>query len=139
MENNYQTYIEAGKATRLYLKDIWEYRELFWILAKRDILVRYKQTVIGIAWAVIQPLLTLITFTVVFGKIAGLPSGGAPYILMVLAGTMDWQFFASTVSSGGNSVISNENLKRLRPNQPLMCGEFWSGWFDHWYEKHHVR
>lgn len=110
MENNYQTYIEAGKATRLYLKDIWEYRELFWILAKRDILVRYKQTVIGIVWAVIQPLLTLITFTVVFGKIAGLPSGGAPYILMVLAGTLVWQFFASTVSSGGNSVISNENL-----------------------------
>ncbi|MBR2373024.1 MAG: ABC transporter permease [Lentisphaeria bacterium] len=110
MQQEYQTYIEAGRATRLYLKDIWEYRELFWILAKRDILVRYKQTVIGIAWAVIQPLMTLVVFTVVFGKIAGLPSGGVPYILMVLAGTLVWQFFSSTVNSGGNSVISNEKL-----------------------------
>ena len=110
MGKEYQTYIEAGKATRLYLKDIWEYRELFWILAKRDILVRYKQTVIGVAWAVVQPLLTLVAFTVVFGKIAGLPSDGAPYILMVLSGTLVWQFFASTVSSGGNSVIINETL-----------------------------
>ena len=110
MEEKYHTYIEAGKATRLYLRDIWEYRELFWILAKRDILVRYKQTVIGVAWAIIQPLMTLITFTVVFGKIAGLSSDGVPYVLMVLAGTIVWQFFASTVSSGGNSVIVNEDL-----------------------------
>jgi lipopolysaccharide transport system permease protein len=71
--------IEAGHQTAEYWKDLWRYRELFWFLAWRDVLVRYKQTVIGIAWAVLRPFLTMIVFTVIFGKLAGLPSGGVPY------------------------------------------------------------
>lgn len=104
------TYIQAGKANRMYLRDLWEYRELFWILAQRDILVRYKQTIIGLVWALIQPLMTLVVFTVVFGKIAHLSSGSVPYILMVTAGTLPWQFFAGTVNSGGGALLGNQGL-----------------------------
>jgi len=102
--------IEAGRSHRRYLKDLWHYRELFWMLAWRDILVRYKQTVIGVAWSVIRPLLTMIVFTVVFGKIAKLPSDGVPYVLMVFAGMMMWQFFSNTVGEGSNSLIANQGL-----------------------------
>lgn len=103
--------IEAGRTEAQYWKDIWRYRELFYFLAWRDILVRYKQTFIGIAWALIRPFLTMIVFTVVFGKIAQLPSDGeAPYPILVFAAMLPWQFFASALSECSNSLITNANL-----------------------------
>lgn len=102
--------IEAGKTERQYWKDIWRYRELFYFLAWRDILVRYKQTAIGIAWALIRPFLTMIVFTVVFGNIAKLPSEGAPYPILVFAAMLPWQFFANALSECSNSLITNSNL-----------------------------
>jgi lipopolysaccharide transport system permease protein len=103
--------IEAGRAERQYWKDLWRYRELFYFLAWRDILVRYKQTIIGIAWALIRPFLTMVVFTVVFGKIAKLPSeGGAPYPILVFSAMLPWQFFANSLSECSNSLITNANL-----------------------------
>ena len=102
--------IEAGKIERHYCKDLWRYRELFYFLAWRDILVRYKQTTLGIAWALIRPLLTMLVFTIVFSKLAKLPSGNIPYPLLILAAMLPWQFFASAVSESGNSLISNANM-----------------------------
>jgi lipopolysaccharide transport system permease protein len=102
--------IEAGRADRQYWKDLWRYRELFYFLAWRDILVRYKQTVIGVVWALIRPLLTLIVFTVIFGKLAKLPSNGVPYPILVFAAMLPWQFFANALSECSNSLISNSNL-----------------------------
>src|SRR6201747_933982 len=90
--------IESGRAERHYWLDLWRYRELFQVLAWRDIAVRYKQTVIGAAWAIIRPFMTMVVFTVVFGKLAQLPSdGAAPYALMVFAGMLPWSFFATAV------------------------------------------
>lgn len=102
--------IEAGRAERQYWKDLWRYRELFYFLAWRDILVRYKQTVIGIAWALIRPFLTMIVFTVVFGRLAKLPSEGVPYPILVFAAMLPWQFFANSLSECSNSLITNSNL-----------------------------
>jgi lipopolysaccharide transport system permease protein len=102
--------IEAGRAERHYWADLWRYRELFYFLAWRDILVRYKQTAIGIAWAVIRPLLTMIVFTVVFGRIAKLPDGGVPYVLLVCAAILPWQFFANALAESSSSLVSNANL-----------------------------
>ena len=102
--------IEAGRTESQYWKDLWRYRELFYFLAWRDILVRYKQTVIGIAWALIRPFLTMIVFTIVFGKLAKLPSGGAPYPILVFAAMLPWQFFASALAECSNSLITNSNL-----------------------------
>ncbi len=102
--------IEAGRSEGQYWRDIWRYRELFYFLAWRDILVRYKQTAIGIAWALIRPLLTMIVFTVVFGNIAKLPSEGAPYPILVFAAMLPWQFFANALSECSNSLLSNSNL-----------------------------
>ncbi len=102
--------IEAGRTEGQYWKDLWRYRELFYFLAWRDILVRYKQTVIGIAWALIRPLLTMIVFTIVFGNLAKLPSGGAPYPILVFAAMLPWQFFASALAECSNSLIVNSNL-----------------------------
>ncbi len=102
--------IEAGRTEKQYWKDLWRYRELFYFLAWRDILVRYKQTVIGVAWALIRPFLTMIVFTIVFGKIANLPSDGAPYPILVFAAMLPWQFFANALSECSNSLISNANL-----------------------------
>ena len=107
----HETIIEAGKSERQYLRDIWNYKDLFYFLAWRDVLVKYKQTVIGIAWAVIRPLLTAIVFTIIFGKVAKLPAGGnVPYPVMVFAGMLPWQFFASSLSESSNSVIANANM-----------------------------
>jgi lipopolysaccharide transport system permease protein len=103
-------YIEAGKANRQYLKDLWAYRELFLFLAWRDILVRYKQTLIGIAWSVIRPLLTMFVFVIVFGKIAKMPSSGIPYTILVFSAMIPWQFFSNTLTEGGNSLITNVSL-----------------------------
>jgi lipopolysaccharide transport system permease protein len=103
--------IEPGRADRHYWRDIWRYRELFYVLAWRDVSVRYKQTIIGLAWAVIRPLLTMVVFTVVFGKLAKLPSEGtAPYALMVFAGLLPWQFFSTALSESSSSLIGNQNL-----------------------------
>lgn len=102
--------IEAGRAEQRYWQDLWRYRELFYFLAWRDILVRYKQTVIGIIWALIRPLLTMVVFTVVFGKLAKLPSEGAPYPILVFAAMLPWQFFANSLSESSNSLIANANL-----------------------------
>ncbi|MBD2434790.1 MULTISPECIES: ABC transporter permease [Fischerella] len=102
--------IEAGRTERQYWKDIWRYRELMYFLAWRDILVRYKQTAIGIAWALIRPFLTMVVFTVVFGGLAKLPSGGVPYPILVFAAMLPWQFFANALSESSNSLISNANL-----------------------------
>ncbi len=102
--------IKAGRSESQYWRDIWRYRELFYFLAWRDILVRYKQTAIGIAWALIRPLLTMVVFTVVFGNIAKLPSEGAPYPILVFAAMLPWQFFANALSECSNSLLSNSNL-----------------------------
>ncbi|WP_013325262.1 ABC transporter permease [Gloeothece verrucosa] len=102
--------IEAGRTERQYLQDLWRYRELFYFLAWRDILVRYKQTVIGIAWALIRPFLTMVVFTIVFGKLAKLPSDGAPYPILVFVAMLPWQFFANALAECSNSLIDNANL-----------------------------
>jgi lipopolysaccharide transport system permease protein len=102
--------IEAGRAERHYWKDLWKYRELFYFLAWRDVLVRYKQTAIGVAWALIRPLLTMIVFVFVFEKLAKLPSNGAPYPILVMAALLPWQFFANALSEAGNSLIGNANM-----------------------------
>ena len=103
--------IEAGRTEAQYWKDIWRYRELFYFLAWRDILVRYKQTFIGIGWALIRPLLTMVVFTIVFGRLAKLPSeGDAPYAILVFSAMLPWQFFASALSECSNSLITNANL-----------------------------
>jgi len=102
--------IESGKAERHYWMDLWRYRELFYILAWRDIAVRYKQTIIGILWAVLRPLLTMMIFVVVFGKIAKLPSEGVPYPIFVFAAMLPWTFFATAFSDASNSLIGNANL-----------------------------
>ncbi len=108
--SKHELVIEAGRAERQYWKDLWRYRELFYFLAWRDILVRYKQTAIGMAWALIRPFLTMVVFTVVFGNIAKLPSEGVPYPILVFAGMLPWQFFATALAECSNSLISNANL-----------------------------
>ena len=103
--------IEPGRAERNYWSDIWRYRELLYFLAWRDILVRYKQTVAGVAWAVVRPFLTMIIFTVIFTRIAKLHSDTAvPYALLVMAGMLPWQFFSNSLSESSVSLIQNSNL-----------------------------
>jgi lipopolysaccharide transport system permease protein len=102
--------LEAGKGADLYWNDLWRYRELFFFLAWRDVLVRYKQTAIGVLWSFIRPLLTMIVFTLVFSKLAHLPSYGVPYSILVYSALLPWQFFASAFSDGSNSLLSNSNL-----------------------------
>ncbi|MCL4385558.1 MAG: ABC transporter permease [Actinobacteria bacterium] len=102
--------IEPGRAEKNYWRDLWRYRELFYFLSWRDILVRYKQTVIGIAWSVIRPVLTMVVFTIIFGKIAKLPSGNVPYPIMVFTALLPWQFFASALQDSSNSLIGNANM-----------------------------
>ena len=102
--------IEAGRTEKQYWQDLWRYRELFYFLAWRDILVRYKQTAIGIAWALIRPFLTMVVFTVVFGQLAKLPSEGSPYPILVFSAMLPWQFFSNSLSECSNSLISNANL-----------------------------
>ena len=102
--------IEAGRAEQQYWRELWRYRELFYFLAWRDLLVRYKQTAVGVAWSLIRPFLTMIVLTVVFGKIGKMPSGGVPYPLLVLSGMLPWQFFSTALSESGNSLVTNSNL-----------------------------
>ncbi|MDH4215937.1 MAG: ABC transporter permease [Gallionella sp.] len=102
--------IEAGRTERHYWQDLWRYRELFFFLAWRDILVRYKQTTIGIVWALARPLLTMLVFTLVFSKFAKLPSDGVPYPILVFAALLPWQFFSSSFSGAGESLIGNAGM-----------------------------
>src|SRR5665213_2183302 len=102
--------IESGRAEKNYWRDLWRFRELFYFLAWRDILVRYKQTVIGILWAIIRPVLTTLVFVIVFGRIAKMPSEGVPYPVLVFAAMLPWQFFASALAESSNSLIGNANL-----------------------------
>jgi lipopolysaccharide transport system permease protein len=103
--------LELGRAERHYWRDLWAYRDLFAILAWRDIAVRYKQTIVGIAWAVVRPFLTMVVFTLVFGRLARLPSvGSAPYPIMVFAGLLPWFLFSTILSEASNSIVSNSNL-----------------------------
>lgn len=105
------TIIEAGRQERHYWRELWRYRELFQVLAWRDLSVRYRQTAIGAIWALIRPFLTMVVFTVVFGHIAQLPSeGSAPYALMVFAGLLPWAFFAGGLAEASNSLVQNASL-----------------------------
>jgi len=111
MTEKFDLIIEAGKAEKHYWIDLWRYRELFYILSWRDIKVRYKQTVIGIAWSIIRPLLTMLVFTIVFGRLAKLPTDGtAPYPILVFAALLPWQFFANSLTESSNSLIGNTSL-----------------------------
>jgi len=103
--------LEHGRTEKNYWTDLWRFRELFLILAWRDLAVRYKQTVIGVLWAILRPFLTMVVFTVIFGRVAGLPSeGNAPYALMVFAAMLPWTLFATSLSEASNSLIANANL-----------------------------
>ena len=103
--------IEPGRYELNYWRDLLPYRELFRVLAWRDLAVRYKQTVIDAAWAIIRPFITMIVFAIIFGRIAKLPSDGtAPYALMVFAGMLPWTFFSTGLSEASNSLINNANL-----------------------------
>ncbi len=102
--------IKAGHSEGQYWRDLWRYRELLYFLAWRDILVRYKQTIIGIAWALIRPVMTMLVFTVVFGRLANLPSEGAPYPILVFAAMLPWQFFSQSLGDCSNSLLGNAHL-----------------------------
>jgi lipopolysaccharide transport system permease protein len=102
--------IEAGRAEQNYWRDLWRYRELLGFLAWRDIKVRYKQAVLGVAWAVLQPAVQTLLLTFVFGKLAKMPDGGVPYPLLVLTGLLPWQLFSSAFSGASNSLVGNSHL-----------------------------
>lgn len=110
MSNSQELIIEAGKTEAHYWRDLWRYRELFGFLAWRDILVRYKQTAIGVAWALLRPLLTILIGAGIFGGLARLPSEGVPYAILVCAGTLPWYFFASALTESSASLVGNANL-----------------------------
>ncbi|MEP6750997.1 MAG: ABC transporter permease [Bacteroidota bacterium] len=112
MADNDQLIIEAGRTEKHYWKDLWRYRELFYILSWRDIKVRYKQTVVGALWSVARPLVTMVIFTLVFSKLAnmGTDSGSSPYAIMVFAALLPWQFFSNALTEASNSLLSNTNL-----------------------------
>ena len=108
---SFEIFIEPGRAERNYWKDLWRYRELFYILSWRDVKVRYKQTIIGILWSVLRPLLTMMIFTFIFGQVAKFDSPpGIKYGLLVFAGLLPWQFFATGLSEASNSLVGNERL-----------------------------
>lgn len=102
--------IEAGRPAGQYLRDLWRYRELFYFLAWRDVTVQYKQAAIGVAWALVRPLATMLVFTVVFGRIARLPSNGVPYPVLVFAALLPWQFFASALAGSSASLLANASM-----------------------------
>lgn len=110
MQDNNIIVIEAGKTEKHYWLDLWRYRELFYFLSWKEILVRYKQTVIGIAWSIIRPVLTMIVFTIVFGRLAKLPSGDVPYPILVSIAILPWQFFSVSLAEASNSLITNSSM-----------------------------
>ena len=105
-----ETVIVAGRTGRRYLHDLWLYRELFLFLAWRDLLVRYKQTVVGVALSLVRPFLTMLVLTLVFDQLGKMPSGGVPYPLLVFCGILPWQFVATALSESGNSLVANTGL-----------------------------
>ena len=110
-DDSYNLVIEAGRTERQYWKDLWAYRELLWILCRRDLTVRYKQTVIGVLWAIAKPLMTILTFTILLGKVAQLPSEpGVPYSVLVFSGMLIWSFFSECLIGASGSLIANANL-----------------------------
>ncbi len=102
--------IEPNKSIKYFWQELWQYRDLFYFLAWRDVLVRYKQTVIGIAWSVLRPVLSMIVFTVIFGKLAKLPSGNIPYPILVFSAMLPWHFFSNTFTISSNALIANVNM-----------------------------
>ncbi len=102
--------IEAGRSEQHYWRDLWRFRELFYFLAWRDILVRYKQTAIGVAWALIRPFLAMVIFTILFGKLAKMSSGNVPYPILVICAMLPWNLFSNAFSESGNSLVANSNL-----------------------------
>src|SRR6202023_1254220 len=102
--------IEPGRTEKNYWGDLWRFRELFYILAWRDICVRYKQTAIGVIWAILRPFIAMVVFSVVFGRIAKMPSNGIPYPILVFAAMLPWQFFANALTEASNSLVTNSNL-----------------------------
>lgn len=110
-EQPFETVLEPGRAEKNYWRDLWRYRELFYVLAMRDLAVRYKQTAIGVVWAVLRPFLAMLIFTVIFSKLAKLPSEGhTPYALMVLSGMLPWTFFSTALGDAASSLVTNSNL-----------------------------
>lgn len=110
MERFQEIIIEPGRTEAHYWRDVWRYSDLFLFLAWRDVLVRYKQTLFGFAWAWLRPLLTMVAFTIVFGRLANLPSGGVPYPLLVFAGVLAWQFASTAFAAAAASLVDNANL-----------------------------
>lgn len=108
--NQQEVLIEPGESLKNYWQDLWNYRELFYFMAWRDIIVRYKQTAIGVGWSVIRPFLTMIVFTVIFGTFAKLPSGNVPYPILVFAAMLPWQFFSNALQESSNSLIMNAQM-----------------------------
>lgn len=108
--DKFDTIIEPGRSLKNYWIDLWKYRELFFFLSWRDVLVRYKQTVIGVAWSLIRPLLTMVVFTIIFGNIAKLPSNGVPYPILVFSAMLPWQFFANSLSECSGALIANSSM-----------------------------
>lgn len=108
--NTPELILESGRASRHYWADLWRYRELLGFLAWRDIKVRYKQTVLGVLWALIQPAVTLVVFTFIFGRLAAMPSGNVPYPLLVLCGLLPWQLFSAAFSNASGSLVANTHL-----------------------------
>src|SRR6266851_5514105 len=102
--------VEATRSWDLNFREIWDYRDLLFFLAWRDISIRYKQTVLGASWAVIQPFLTMILFTIFFGKLAAVPSEGVPYPVFTFAALLPWQYFSTTLGNVANSLVNNSNL-----------------------------
>ncbi|MCX6557973.1 MAG: ABC transporter permease [Candidatus Aminicenantes bacterium] len=102
--------IEPKQSVRHFWRDLWEYRELFYFLSWRDVLVQYKQTAVGIVWSVLRPLLTMLVFTFIFGRLARLPAEGLPYPVLVFCGMLPWHFFASALTESSQSLVGNANL-----------------------------
>ncbi|MDR2527483.1 MAG: ABC transporter permease [Synergistaceae bacterium] len=109
-EEKFDLIIEPNRAASDLMKDLFRYRELFYFLAWRDLLVRYKQTAVGVAWSVLRPLLTMIVFTLVFGRLAGMPDEGVPYPILVFSAMLPWQYFANAMQEGSNSLVAGANL-----------------------------
>jgi lipopolysaccharide transport system permease protein len=111
LEKEFDLVVEPGRSGKNYWNDLWRFRELFLFLAWRDILVRYKQTVIGLSWSLIRPFLTMVIMTVIFEKLAKMPTDGtAPYPILVYAAMLPWQFFSTAFSEASNSLITNSNM-----------------------------
>jgi lipopolysaccharide transport system permease protein len=110
LTSTHVTIIQPSKWRSLDLKELWAYRELLWVLTERDVRVRYKQTVLGIAWAVLQPVLSMIIFSIFFGKLAKMPSDGLPYPIFVYAALLPWTFFANAINQSSSSLVSSSNL-----------------------------